>query len=96
MDIKELRQNYRNDILKIADKYGAENIRVFGSTIRGDSKKNSDIDFLVHYKQDADLFDVVGLKDSLEELLGKKVDIVSDRTIFWYIRDKVLKEANPL
>ena len=83
-------------ILNIAKQYQANNIRVFGSTARGEEKENSDIDFLVSFQPGASLFDQAGLMIELEKILGKNVDVVSDRALNQYIRDKILKEAVPI
>lgn len=88
-------QNKKN-ILKIARKYRAHNIRVFGSVSRGEDSNNSDVDLLVSFKKGASLLDQAGLMDELESLLHTKVDVVSDRSINQCIRDKVLKDAQPL
>jgi predicted nucleotidyltransferase len=96
MNIETLREKYRNQIMNIADKYKAENIRVFGSVARGDSKDNSDLDLLVHFKKGASLLDESGLNIDLNELLDCKVDIISDRSIRDEFKPFILKEAKPL
>ena len=84
---------HRDDILRIASQYGAENVRVFGSMARGDDRVDSDLDLLVVFQQGRSLIDHAGLMLDLQELLGRKVDIVSERALHWYIRDRVLNEA---
>lgn len=93
MDIEILRQKYRDQILLIAQKYKAENVRVFGSVARGDSNKNSDIDFLVHFKKGASLLDESGLYLDLKELLSCKIDVISDRAIRSEFKNNILEEA---
>ena len=88
--------DYRENILSLADKYHAHDIRLFGSALRGEETENSDIDILVNWDKKASLTDWAGLKRELEEMLGKKVDIASEQSLHWYIRDKILKEARPL
>jgi len=91
-DIKEKKA----EILQIAKKHGASNIRVFGSYARGEQKPDSDIDFLVELQPEASLFDHVALIQDLEKLLDKKVDVVTYNSLHWLIKDKVLNEAKPI
>jgi hypothetical protein len=95
MTLNDLRKE-REHINKIAQKHGAGNIRVFGSTSRGEEGPESDIDFLVDFEADRSLFDLVGLKLELEELLGHKVDLVTEGAIHRLISSRVMKEAVPL
>ncbi len=89
-------QERRADILRIAARYGAFNVRVFGSVARGEDSVDSDVDFLVDMDNDRSLFDVGGLLLDLQSLLGRKVDVVTEKALHWYIRDRVLAEARPL
>ncbi|MBK6799723.1 MAG: nucleotidyltransferase family protein [Acidobacteria bacterium] len=81
---------------QLAREYGASNIRVFGSVARGDETPESDIDLLVDMDLDRSLFDQITLKQEMEALLGRKVDLVTERSIYWLIRRRILKEAIPL
>jgi len=72
------------------------NIRVFGSAARGDDTTQSDIDFLIEMEPGRSLFDMGGLLMDLETLLGCKVDIVTEKSLHWYIRERVLSEARAL
>jgi predicted nucleotidyltransferase len=96
MDLNRLIQNEREHILGIASKYGATKLRLFGSVARGQAGDKSDVDILVEFKPGSSLLDHVALIQDLEELLGRKVDVVNERALHWYIRDRVLKEARPL
>jgi hypothetical protein len=96
MGIQELLQERRQDILHIATKYGAYNVRVFGSVARGEAGPNSDVDFLVELEPDRSLFDLGGLLMDLQALLGREVDVVTEKGLHWYIRDRVIQEAQPL
>lgn len=96
MELHQLIQNERQQILRIAGRYGATKLRVFGSVARGQATDKSDIDFLVEFSPQASLLDHVAFTQDLEELLGRKVDVVNERVLHWYIRDRVLKEARPL
>jgi predicted nucleotidyltransferase len=95
MDIKALRAR-KEEIEAIAKRYRALNIRVFGSVVRGDFEEGSDIDLLVSFGPGASLLDQAGLMDDLKEALGISVDVVSDRALNHYLRDKILAEAQPL
>lgn len=86
----------RKSILRLAKRYGVTDIRVFGSVVRGDDTPESDIDFLVELEPTRSLFDVGGLLLELENLLGCKVDVLTEKSLHWYIRDQVLSEARPL
>jgi predicted nucleotidyltransferase len=83
----------RQQILSIADKYGAHNVRIFGSVARGDSHPDSDIDFLVDLEPDRSLFDLGGLLYELQSLLGVEVDVVTEKGLRERIRERVLREA---
>jgi predicted nucleotidyltransferase len=92
----ELLHEKREDILRVASKRGAYNIRVFGSVARGEADSKSDIDLLVDLEPGRSLFDLGGLLMDLQDLLGHKVDVVTERGLRERIRERVLKEAIPL
>jgi uncharacterized protein len=96
MSLNELLQEKREDILRIASKRGAKNIRVFGSVARGGADSESDIDLLVDLEPGRSLFDLGGLLMDLQDLLDHKVDIVTERGLRERIRERVLREAVPL
>ena len=83
----------REQILRLASKYGARNVRIFGSVARGEAGADSDLDLLVELEAGRSLLDHVALIQDLEDLLGRKVDVVTERALHWYIRDQVLAEA---
>ena len=93
MKIDELLKSKRQEILAIAARHGAYNLRVFGSVARGEAGPESDLDILVEMQPGKSLLDHVALMQDLEDLLQRKVDVVSERALHWYIRDKVLAEA---
>ena len=93
MPLDELLRAIREDILLIAAKYGASNVRVFGSLARGEADSESDIDLLVEMEPGRSLFDMGGLLVDLEDLLGCNVDVVTEDGLRDRIRDRVLKEA---
>ncbi len=93
MSIYELLQVKREEIFQIAAKYGAYNIRIFGSVARREADENSDVDFLVEMEPGRSLFDLGGLLMDLQELLGCNVDVVTEKGLRDRIRERVLKEA---
>ncbi len=96
MTLGDLLQSHKKELLKVAAKHGAINIRIFGSVARGDSKEASDIDFLVRMEKGRSLLDLVALWQDFEGLLGKKIDIVTEGGMSPYLKDKINKEAVPL
>ena len=96
MEINELLGDKREDILRIARRHDALNIRIFGSVVRGEARADSDVGFGVDMGPNRTPFFPGGLLADLEDLLGCKVDIVTEDTLHWYIRDRVLKELVPV
>ena len=96
MSLNELLQEKREDILHIAARRGASNVRIFGSVARGEADSKSDIDLLVDLEPGRSLFDLGGLLMDLQDLLDHKVDVVTERGLRERIREHVLKEAVPL
>ncbi|MBA3439394.1 MAG: nucleotidyltransferase family protein [Pyrinomonadaceae bacterium] len=86
----------REEILRIAAQHGAQNVRIFGSTARGEAEEDSDVDVLVDLEAGRSLFDLGGLLMELQDLLGRKVDVVTEKGLRTRIRDRVLREAVPL
>ena len=91
----QLKEN-REAILAAATKYGAYNVRVFGSVARGEDDSESDVDFLVEMEAERSLFDLGGLLMELQDLLNCPVDVVTEKGLRQRIRDRVLSEAIPL
>ncbi|MBU0610955.1 MAG: nucleotidyltransferase domain-containing protein [Armatimonadetes bacterium] len=83
-------------MLALAAKHKAHNVRVFGSVVRGEDGPESDVDFLVEFEDEADLFDQIGLRLDLEALLARDVDVVEDGFVHRVIRDRVAQEARAL
>ncbi len=83
----------REEILRIAASHGASDVRVFGSRARGNAAPKSDVDLLVTLPEKASLLVIVAIKQDLEDLLGCKVDVVTEDAISPYIRDEVLNGA---
>lgn len=89
-------QNRREEILAIAGRYGARDVRIFGSVARGDTTETSDLDLIVRFESGRSLLDHGGLIMDLRELLGVKVDVIDEEAMRPRFRDHVLKEAIPL
>lgn len=96
MSISTKLQERRGDVLRLAASHGARNLRVFGSVARGDSDQSSDLDLLVDMEAGRSLFDMGGLLMDLQDMLGCKVDVVSEKGLSPRIRERVLGEAVPL
>jgi predicted nucleotidyltransferase len=94
--LEALRADRRAEILRLAGRYGARNLRVFGSVARGEAGQGSDLDLLVDWEPGRSLWDHAGLVEELQELLGVKVHIGTERSLHWYVRDRILREATPL
>ncbi len=95
-DIRSQLIKNRDEILSIAAKHGAYNVRLFGSVVRGETTDMSDIDLLVDFEEERSLFDLIALKQDLEDMLGSEVDVVTNEALHWYIREQVMNEAVPL
>jgi len=92
--LKQVLQERRDEILEIALKHGAFNVRVFGSVARGEETENSDVDFLINYDiNKISSWFPVGLIHDLEDLLGRKVDVVTETGLKERIRDRVLRDC---
>jgi predicted nucleotidyltransferase len=96
MGIPEIIADKKEQILALAAKYGASNVRVFGSVANGTANTNSDIDFLVDMEEGRSLFDMGGLLMDLQELFGRKVDVVTENGLHWYIKNRIISEAKPI
>jgi predicted nucleotidyltransferase len=93
MGIDELLAAKRAEVLKIAAQYGARRVRVFGSVARDEADEHSDIDLLVDLEPGRSVLDLGGMLMDLRSLLGRKVDVVTERGLKPRIRDRVLREA---
>lgn len=92
-DLGGLVASKREAILSAAGRRGAVNVRVFGSVARGEADEASDIDFLVDLEPGRSLFDLGGLLSDLEEILGRPVDVVTEKGLRPRLRERVLREA---
>jgi len=91
-----LRTERRDEILRLAGRRGAHNLRVFGSVARNEANENSDLDLLVAWEPGRSLMDHAGLVQDLQDLLGIKVHVGTEKSLHWYVRERILREATPL
>lgn len=96
MSIEYVVRQKRNEILRIAERHGAYNVRVFGSVARGEAGPDSDVDLLIDAGEKVSPWFPGGLVYDLEELLGRRVDIVTESALRPELRQYVLREAKPL
>ncbi len=91
-----LLQEYRDEILDLARRHGAKDVRVFGSLARGEGAEDSDLDLLVTLAKGRSLLDLIALKHEIEDLIQRPVDVVTEQALSPYLRERVLSEAVPL
>jgi len=96
MNSKGLLQSKRQEILNLAARHGARNVRAFGSVARGEAGAQSDVDLLVDMEDGRSLLDIVAFWQAVEELLGCRVDVITDGGINPYLRERIYAEAVPL
>ena len=91
--LKQTLREKREKILQTARRYGASHVRIFGSRARGEPAPGSDLDVLVRMDLARSLFDLIGLQQEIQELVGFKVDVVTEDGLRPHVRQRVLKEA---
>lgn len=96
MNTLTLLKQRKPEILAIAARYGAENLRVFGSVARGEDHEASDIDLLVDMAQGRSLYDLIGFQQEIESVLGHRTDVLTEKALNTYLRTHILREALPL
>jgi len=96
MDIRERVNQKRAEVLRVAARYGARNVRLIGSVARGDAGPDSDLDLLVELERGRSLLDHAALVIELETILGCSVDVATEQGLRPRVRDRVLSEAVPL
>jgi uncharacterized protein len=96
MGVEEILRSRRDVIRRIAEKHGARNVRVFGSVARGEAGPESDVDLLVEAGPVTSPWFPGGLVAELEEVLGRRVDVVTERGLVPELRERVLREAVPV
>ena len=95
MNLEQVRRR-REEIERVSRRYGARDVRIFGSVARGDDSPDSDLDVLVKFEAGRSLLDLVGIQQDLEELLGCRVDVVSEGGISPHLEGRILADAVPL
>jgi uncharacterized protein len=95
MAVESLRP-YRREILELAARHGARNVRVFGSIARGDRHEESDVDLLVDIDPGRSLLDVIALEQDLQQLLGRRVEVLTEGGLSPYLQQRILAEAASL
>ena len=93
MKLEPMVKKRKDDILRIAGQHGGRNVRIFGSRARRDSSATSDLDILIELQPNSTLLDLIAIKQDLEDLLGCKVDVVTESSLSPYIKDDILKGA---
>lgn len=96
MGIAEIIQDKKEQILALAARHGASNIRVFGPVAHSTADQNCDIDFLVDLEKGRCLFDLGGLLMDLQQLFDRNVNVATEKDLHWFIKDRVLHEAKPI
>ena len=86
----------RAEMLRICARYGARSVRLFGAMVRGEGGADSEVDILVEFEADRTLWDRVTLTQALEDLLGRRVEIVTEKALQPHIRERILEQAVPL
>jgi uncharacterized protein len=95
VSIEQLRAR-RGEILALASHHGVRNVRVFGSVARGDDAPNSDVDILVEVEPGRSLLDVIGFEQDLADLLGRRVEVLTDGGLSPHLQRRILEEAASL
>jgi predicted nucleotidyltransferase len=95
MALESLRR-HRREILELAARHGARNVRVFGAMARGDDHEESDVDLLVDIEPGRTLLDLIPLEQDLQQLLGRKVEVLTDGGLNPYLERRILAEAASL
>lgn len=93
---RELLRQHRGRILELAARHGATDVRVFGSVARNEADEESDVDLLVRMEPGRSLFDLGALIVDLEDLLARRVDVVTERGLRPRLREHVLRDAVPV
>ncbi|MBU8907478.1 nucleotidyltransferase family protein [Desertibacillus haloalkaliphilus] len=86
-------QEKRDLILKVAEDHGIQNVRVFGSVARHEDGPKSDLDLLIEFEQGRSLFDLIRIKQEVEDILDISVDVVTENSIHWSLKEDVLNGA---
>ncbi len=94
--LEEIRQVLRQSMPEIKDRYKVKSLGIFGSYVRGEAKKSSDLDILVEFNQAPSLLEFIRMEDDLSDKLGIKVDLVMKKALKSHIGQRVLEEVVPV
>jgi predicted nucleotidyltransferase len=89
-------EEFNRQIIPLLKRFGVKRASLFGSSARGENREDSDIDILVEFEAGKSLLDLAGLKIELEELLGRRVDLLTFNSLHPLLKDKILKEQKPI
>src|SRR5256885_1296317 len=95
-DLRALVREKRDEILATCARWGASNVRLFGSVARGDFTEDSDVDFLIDLEEGRSLLGLGGLYTDLRDLLGRRIDVAMADSLRPRMRDRILADAVPL
>jgi predicted nucleotidyltransferase len=96
LGVEDIIGNHRGAILKLVAEYGASNVQIFGSVARGEVTPESDVNVLVSFPPDRNIFDLIGLWLDLKDLLGREMDLSTDGSFKEYVRSSALRDVVPL
>ncbi|MDC3411999.1 nucleotidyltransferase family protein [Aquibacillus sp. 3ASR75-11] len=91
--INDVLQEKRDIILKSAGQHGIHNVRIFGSVSRLEDGPSSDLDLLVDFEEGRSLFDLIRFKQEVEDIINTRVDVVTENSIHWSMKEEVLSGA---
>lgn len=94
--LEKILEVLRQQIPMLAERYSVEKLEIFGSYVRSEQKKNSDLDVLVTFKEDPSLLTYIAIENYLSDLLGIKVDLVMKDSLKPKIGQQILREAIPV
>ena len=94
--LDEIARIIREHRRELSERFDVKRIAIFGSYVRGEQKRGSDIDILVEFRRPVSLLHIVSLENHLSDMLGIKVDVVPEKNIRKELRDAILKEAIPV
>lgn len=94
--IQDVLSPHRDEILRLIRKYRVRRLRVFGSIRRREATQTSDVDLIVEWERKASTLQYVGMRQDLEKILHRKVDLVEEEGLHWFIRPQALAEATPI
>lgn len=96
MSLRDDLHNRRDELLAIAARHGASNVRLFGSVVRDEQRMDSDVDLLIDMDESRGFDDYLALVEDLERVLARRVDVVIDRSLSAHFRPFIEAEARPL